>query len=563
VSRRRVAAIVALGTAIAACLWTSLWNIPLGAQGQRFQSRVAMVPLDVRVLDRNGTPVDDLTGTDFVVAEDGVRQAIAHFERQKLVNAGARPLEVLIPGAPVPPTVRREDRRVFFVALGQFWLPNARFGLVEAVCRFLRERLLPQDYAAVSAFGRVTDLTTDHEGLARVIERLLAYQQSLANGPDRIARTRALYGAASSASTSEARHALDEIFTVASAGPHLVLRPTGPDIATLLATIEAHVVSAARAAAGGAAIGSRGEPAGSFGVEFLVRATSSHLLNMLAAVQYLRYVDGEKHLVDLPAGAVALPAVDDDRSIARIASDARVAIHVIRALGLPGFEKPGSFVALESSMESKHIASLTGGLASIDRDPGAALATIDQLTRTGYLLAYYPTRPEADGRHRKITVTVTRPRGAVVMARQSYLATDRPARYDVQQFVAQDRILAVGAFAGVVEELAVALTASAKGRAVDLEVRVDASRITTTQEAGRHNGRLEVALFCSDAREQLVGELWQTVDLKLKSETFERVLAEGFRQTASVNVSRSARWVKVVVYDYGTGRAGSAVVRLD
>jgi VWFA-related protein len=288
VSRRRVAAIVALGTAIAACLWTSLWSIPLGAQGQRFQSRVAMVPLDVRVLDRNGTPVDDLTGTDFVVAEDGVRQAIAHFERQKLVNAGPRPLEVLIPGAPVPPTVRREDRRVFFVALGQFWLPNARFGLVEAVCRFLRERLLPQDYAAVSAFGRVTDLTTDHEGLARVIERLLAYQQSLANGPDRIARTRALYGAASSASTSEARHALDEIFTVASAGPHLVLRPTGPDIATLLATIEAHVVSAARAAAGGAAIGSRGEPAGSVVVEFLVRATSSHLLNMLAAVQYLR-----------------------------------------------------------------------------------------------------------------------------------------------------------------------------------------------------------------------------------------------------------------------------------
>jgi hypothetical protein len=149
------------------------------------------------------------------------------------------------------------------------------------------------------------------------------------------------------------------------------------------------------------------------------------------------------------------------------------------------------------------------------------------------------------------------------MARQSYLATDRPAQYNVQQFVAQDRIMAVGAFAGVVDELAVALTASAKGRAVDFEVRVDASKIAMTQEAGRHVAKLEVALFCSDAREQLVGELWQTLDLRLKPETFERALGEGFRHTARVNVSQSPRWVKVVAYDYGTGRAGSAVVRLE
>ena len=133
-SRRQVAAIVALGTAIGACLWASSWNIPLGAQGQRFQSRVAMVPLDVRVVDRNGAPVHDLARADFVVLEDGVRQEITYVERQKLVEAAKQPLEVLIPGAPVPPALRLEHRRVFLVALGQFWLPNARFGQVEALC---------------------------------------------------------------------------------------------------------------------------------------------------------------------------------------------------------------------------------------------------------------------------------------------------------------------------------------------------------------------------------------------------------------------------------------------
>jgi hypothetical protein len=60
-----------------------------------------------------------------------------------------------------------------------------------------------------------------------------------------------------------------------------------------------------------------------------------------------------------------------------------------------------------------------------------------------------------------------------------------------------------------------------------------------------------------------VGERWQTVELKLKAETFERALAEGFCHTARVIVSQSPRWAKVVVYDDGTGRAGSAVVRLD
>jgi hypothetical protein len=54
----------------------------------------------------------------------------------------------------------------------------------------------------------------------------------------------------------------------------------------------------------------------------------SDVLLLLGALQYLRFIDGEKHLVYLPARSFAPGAVEDDREIARVANDARVALHV-------------------------------------------------------------------------------------------------------------------------------------------------------------------------------------------------------------------------------------------
>ena len=51
----------------------------LGQTQPPIRSKVVLVPLDVRVVDRNGDPVRDLAAADFTVYEDGVRQEIAHF----------------------------------------------------------------------------------------------------------------------------------------------------------------------------------------------------------------------------------------------------------------------------------------------------------------------------------------------------------------------------------------------------------------------------------------------------------------------------------------------------
>jgi len=117
------------------------------------RSRVVLVPVDVRVIDRDGNPVTDLRQSDFAIEENGVAQTIAHFSTQTYT---AQP-----PGAATVPPLRRgpglEDtpptHRTFVILLGRGRLQGPSKGL-DAVIDFVRTDLLPQDRVAVLAYGR-------------------------------------------------------------------------------------------------------------------------------------------------------------------------------------------------------------------------------------------------------------------------------------------------------------------------------------------------------------------------------------------------------------------------
>jgi hypothetical protein len=47
-----------------------------------FRAEASLVPVDVRVVDKNGRPITDLTQADFSVFENGVRQEISQFLAQ-------------------------------------------------------------------------------------------------------------------------------------------------------------------------------------------------------------------------------------------------------------------------------------------------------------------------------------------------------------------------------------------------------------------------------------------------------------------------------------------------
>jgi hypothetical protein len=281
-------------------------------------------------------------------------------------------------------------------------------------------------------------------------------------------------------------------------------------------------------------------------------------LVVLGAVQYLRFLEGEKHLVTFPIGERG--AVEDDRDLARVASDARVTIHVIGGVG--GLSSSGK-VNLMAEMSAKNLSGWTGGTAFFHRSPNQVFATIDALTRNGYFLAYSPAKPAAEDRYRRISVSVKRHDDAKVLVRDSYLSTSSPPIYDPDTFTAKQHMLTVAAFPGGFDDLQLQATASvANARTIVTEVTIDLARVTLIREAERHVARLEVAVFCTDRREHLVGQRWITLDLRLKDETLAAARANGLVQRVEVPVTGGARYVKAVVYDYASTRAGAAVAEV-
>ena len=69
---------------------------------------------------------------------------------------------------------------------------------------------------------------------------------------------------------------------------------------------------------------------------------------------------------------------------------------------------------------------------------------IDQASRFGYLLGYYPSR-NLDGKYRRIAVQVNRP-GATVLYRHGYFATADVTPFNRQRIMTFGRVASAAGF---------------------------------------------------------------------------------------------------------------------
>ena len=74
--------------------------------------------------------------------------------------------------------------------------------------------------------------------------------------------------------------------------------------------------------------------------------------------------------------------------------------------------------------------------------------------------------------------------------------------------------------------------------------------------------QFDLAVFVGDERQLLVGQTWQTVELKLEPERYDRFVRDGFPITLRLPIRRSSSFAKVIVYDYGSDLLGTANVRV-
>jgi VWFA-related protein len=579
IARRSALRSFGLIAGVVAMVWAaaSPGQTPPRDQPPAYKSGVTIVPVDVRVVDKDGRPITDLKQEDFRILENGVPQTIAHFMAQVLAAEAPQPGVRASPNV-APFDAAPQTRRVFLVLLGPGALGDTRAHpeTLNALLRFVRESLLPQDQVGLIAYNRAVNFTTDREKVARLLEMF-----------------RGTAAGARSALTRQGSLAAADVGSVFADAQALDTSPS----------IEAEL-----------------------GLEDYVRARrgqgQSEVDALLFGINYLRYVAGEKHLIFVTERGPS-PTWDQVKYLTSAASHARVALDTIQLgermghgtiptnveplseglrpqAGAPvregsegdtraggesdrvrdrpidgGLLSSGSptlgnspWGVFGAIYDLRYIAAQTGGQASILKEASQSLARIDTATRAQYLLAYYPTNGDWNGRYRSVKVEVNRP-GATVLFRHGYYARREAEVFDRRRVLSNSRIESAGYQLNDVREIDVEFTPTfvkgeaARGGNVFLTVRVDTSRLAWgTDEGGRHTASLEVAVYCGDGNEKIVGQVRRQLNIALTEATFQRASREGFIRDIGIPVTVKPRNVKVIVYDYEADRVGSALVRI-
>ncbi len=552
--------------------------------------RVLLIPVDVVVTDDHDRPVTDLKREDFQVFENGRLQQIRHFSVQSYS-----------PEAPPPPapsgirisrTVEAtpQKARTFLLLLGRGRHQQA-LKAVDALISFVRDKLLPQDRVAVYAYNRATDFTTDREQIVQVLEQYKKVSERIESWLElNLSGFRRFYGAKQLPKSllPEVARIFEGTNTASRQVPPGRLDEEGRITREWDRAVGLILGSADRATETGLRMSAAENPASAallafdqlggdaitLGLpfdEFIDRAgdTIQDQQNIFTCIEYLRYVEGEKHLLYFSGQGMLFPYgnTDYDKGIAAVANDARVAIDTFHTSGLSPTVmstrggSPFTWADTASIQSLRTVSALTGGQTSIYEDIGKSLDQLDQNTRSDYLLGYYPADENWNGKYRQITVKVNRP-GMKVYSRRGYFARDRLQPYDREEFLAYSRITAAGGWADIIDDVPFKVSTSrapdeAGERQLKVDLSINAGKLAFASADGLHSGRLRVAVFYADGGGRMLGDIWKTVTLQLQEPVYRDFLKSGIPFSVTIPARTSAMYVTIVVYDVIGDRVGS------
>jgi VWFA-related protein len=579
-----------------------------GAQNQRpgppgtIRVRVRLIPVDVVVTDQRDRPVTNLKAEDFQIFENGREQEIRHFSIEKLTAIAPEPGQS--PELRKVPTLELvpQSARTFLILLGR-GRNQSYFRCVDDLIRFVRKDLLPQDRVAVFAYNRATDFTTDREKITQVLERYKKLNEKLESLLEsRFGGLAAIYG------TKELPVSLQSDIDRIFAGPEALTSRRVPPAAVPDRTAldkDRRIVAAQENRADEASKISQFDKmeaeAISGGLSFEEFAsfsamTQQDVRNILTCIEYLRYMEGGKHLLFFTGKGLFFPRgdVSYDNRLAAVANDARVAINVFQTGGVPptriptlmsaprieigpsgqptiSLPNPPPFSQSNPAAETyaiqslRTVAELTGGRTAIFSSIGRTLSLVNETTRVQYLLGYYPKEDTWDGKYRRIQVKVRRP-GLKVSFRHGYYARDTIQLYDHEEFLTYSRISAAAGYefdlADIKFKIATAAVKDASNQPqIKVDLIIDATTVAFKTVNDRHVAKLRIAVFALDSKENLVGEDWKTMNLQLQQETYQRFLQSGIPFSASMALIEPRQVLKVIVYDPGSDKVGSKLVK--
>lgn len=514
-------------------------------QRPTFQSSVRVVQANVLVHDKNGRPVADLKASDFKIYEDGKEQTIQVFAIE--TTGGGKPSGQASgggnsSGVPFVFSNTVSERAaggvtvLLFDRLNSAWEDQEQAR--DQIVKFLAG-IQPTDHVALyvleSDVVRVLhDFTTDSSRLIRILNR---------------------YVGKTSIELDASDDTPDDFARIGNA--------------RLDAETEAWLKQAAQAVSS----------------NYLKRRQEATAAALEGIANHLAGIRGRKNLVWVSS---AFPFIFKDelgfnqisnREVSRATramNNANIAVYPVDIRGLIGpfvnpatatatYNKGSAPPAVFSTMATTHpnqdtmrtIAEDTGGRAYFNSNAiGQAVRRAIEDSRVSYVLGYYPSRPDWDGKFRQITVKVNRS-DVDVRHRKGYLALAPPerigtkARADALNGVARNPL----------EATAIGLMAEIDQS--NLIVRVDAGALTWDQRGDTREGVIDILIAQSlpDGRVFTIKE--GTINLSADAERYALMLKEGFTLTASVALHPDAYRLHVVVSDGPTAATGSLIIPAD
>lgn len=567
-SRRRNQSLLVLPllvvSALAGGVWLAAQQVPPAppptpAAVLRVTTRLVLV--DVVVTDRDGRPVTDLKPEDFTLLEDGHPQPISTFS---LEQPGRPAEERSAPPPKLPPDVYT-NRPEYRLAPGPLTIllldvlntpARDQAYAREQMLRYLATQLKPGQRTAILVLGNslllLQDFTTDPRLLQAALQKLRP-QTSAALGRE---------------------EATTEIpVQVADMVPQAVVQN--------LQRMEA---------------------------EYVAVATDSRVAMTLAALRAIARATagypGRKNLIWVSASFpfVLIPEqaenfdlfrsyADEMRRTANQLTDAQVAVYPVDARGLVGYtiadasdsgrqrfggrvRSGGGFgdqVARNNQMlvDTQHtmrqIAADTGGRAFTNRndiDQAVALGTTDGSTY--YTLGYYPQDKAWDGKFRRIQVKVARKR-LEVRHRRGYYAVDPIARPEETPAKEKEAELLAALSDPLPPNLVTFLAhvPPPTGSAVTIEFSVDAHTLAFEEvEEGRQHCNVDFLAAAFSPEGKVVKSASQTVDARLRPETFTRARQEGLPFRLQLELDPGRYQMRLIVRDNRTGMLGTVDVPL-
>jgi VWFA-related protein len=312
--------------------------------------------------------------------------------------------------------------------------------------------------------------------------------------------------------------------------------------------------------------------------------TIQDLESLFASIEYLRFVEGEKHLIYFTERGIFLPRLEHERSIAAMANDARVAIDTIATGGTfaegasgymasasgqefnytknpAGFNPAGNYTYTWTLAGLEKISNLTGGQSFWRQYPAEALTQLNRTSLAGYLLGYYPKNQDWNGDYRRIEIKVKRA-DAKVLSRHGYYARPGIAIYDHETFQGYWRLTTAANYPKEVKDISFKATAEAqkapsREKNFLLNLAIEAKTVPFHLQNGLYAGKLEIAVINGDSTGKPYWEpLMQTLSMTLREGTYQRIQTEGIPFSTQVPWVDADPLIKVVVYNYETDKIG-------